>query len=294
MSLDNQDKQEVVPRTLVQKITRNTYSDWESEKQLEVHNIECTIQWWAYQFFAERNNHLVLVKDKIDPNMDIKVVKFVPWDESDYLEVVIEWETFKWEIGYSNKNKFLAVYSESPHVKPWVIIHAPTKIWTGFNKVTIDDKNIEKYRYRKLVFTSIEFSNEDCYLWSYDKKWFHEVSDTQSSGSFYKYAVTAILSGVIWYSANNLSVTSNDIQNFASETRQSVTNTLSTEEEKTFSIAASKAWYIRQLESYDITDFDASKFPKEWAKAGDKLFITYSGDKLIKMINQRWEIIYAL
>jgi hypothetical protein len=71
-----------------------------------------------------------------------------------------------------------------------------------------------------------------------------DLSVEKSSGNV-KAIVAAIISAGLTYGAmtmnkNDFNSSVLDIQDFASETRQSVTNTLSTEEEKTFSIAASK------------------------------------------------------
>ena len=34
---------------------------------------------------TNENDIIVLVKDKVDENLGVQVIKFVPWDESDYL-----------------------------------------------------------------------------------------------------------------------------------------------------------------------------------------------------------------
>jgi hypothetical protein len=71
-----------------------------------------------------------------------------------------------------------------------------------------------------------------------------DLSVEKSSGNV-KAIVAAIISAGLTYGAmtmnkNDFNSSVLDIQDFASETRQSVTNTLSIEEEKTFSVAASK------------------------------------------------------
>ncbi len=297
MSLNKQEVVQEAPKTLVQSVTRKTYSDGESEKTLEVYNIEWNIKNGAYQFFTANNNHIVLVRDKVDEKLDVQVIKFIPWDESDYLEVSIEWEIFKWDIQFTNK-KMLALTAQSEHIKPGVTIHIPKKIWQDFNKVEIDEKNIEKYKYRKLIFSSIDFSNDECDLGTYDKDWFHEITESASKTSWnIKGIIWAILWAWIMYWAQNLD--SNDIdsssssfRDFAAETRNSVQETLLTEKEKTFSTPASSQWYIKQLKSLGITDFNESKISKKWAIYWDMLTITRKWNKLIKMVNNEWEIIY--
>ena len=298
MSLNNQENTQEVPKTLVQSVTRKTYSDGESEKTLEVYNIEWNIKNGAYQFFTANNNHIVLVRDKVDENLDVQVIKFIPWDESDYLEVSIDGEIFKWEIQFTNK-KMLALSAESEHIKPWVIIHIPKKIWQDFNKVEIDEKNIEKYKYRKLIFSSIDFSNDECDLGSYDKDWFHEITESASKTSWnIKWIIWAILWAWIMYWAQNLN--SNDIDSssssfreFAAETRNKVSDSL-----KSSKISYKKIpvipnlWALTILENIGISDFDASIVKDIVLIKWDMITVTYKWNKLISMKNQNGREFY--
>ena len=298
MSLNNQETSQEVPKTLVQSVIRKTYSDGESEKTLEVYNIEWNIINGAYQFFTANNNHIVLVRDKVDENLDVQVIKFIPWDESDYLEVSIDGEIFKWEIQFTNK-KMLALTAESEHIKPWVTIHIPKKIWQDFNKVEIDEKNIEKYKYRKLIFSSIDFSNDECDLGSYDKDWFHEITESASKTSWnIKWIIWAILWAWIMYWAQNLD--SNDIDSssssfreFAAETKNKVSDSL-----KSSKISSKKIpvipnlWALTILENIGISDFDASIVNDIVLIKWDMITVTYNWDKLISMKNQNGHEFY--
>ena len=298
MSLNNQETSQEVPKTLVQSVTRKTYSDGESEKTLEVYNIEWNIINGAYQFFTANNNHIVLVRDKVDENLDVQVIKFIPWDESDYLEVSIDGEIFKWEIQFTNK-KMLALSAESEHIKPWVTIHIPKKIWQDFNKVEIDEKNIEKYKYRKLIFSSIDFSNDECDLGSYDKDWFHEITESASKTSWnIKWIIWAILWAWIMYWAQNLD--SNDIDSssssfreFAAETRNKVSDSLKSSKVSSKNIpVVPNLWALTILQNIGISDFDASIVNDIVLIKWDMITVTYNWDKLISMKNQNGHEFY--
>ena len=298
MSLNNQETVQEVPKTLVQSVTRNTYSDGESKKTLEVYNIEWNIKKWAYQFFTANNNHIVLVKDKVDENLDVQVIKFVPWDESDYLEVSIDWEIFKWEIQFTNK-KMLALFAESEHIKPGVFIHVPNKLGTGFNKIEIDEKNIEKYKYRKLIFSAIDFSNDECDLGSYDKDWFHEITESTSKTSWnIKWIIWAILWAWIMYwvqnlDSNDIDSSSSSFREFASETKSKVSASLNNNESETINVSViSWLWAITILNNNGITDYNKSIVDDIKLFKWDMLTITYTWNKLISMKNQNGHEFY--
>lgn len=298
MSLNNQDNVQEVPKTLVQSVTRKTYSDGESEKTLEVYNIEWNIKNWAYQFFTAKNNHIVLVKDKVDENLEVQVIKFIPWDESDFLEVSIDWEIFKWDIQFTNK-KMLALSAESEHIKPGVFIHVPNKLWTGFNKVEIDEKNIEKYKYRKLIFSSIDFSNDECELGTYDKDWFHEITESVSKTSWnIKWIIWAILWAWIMYWAQNLNSSdidssSSSFREFAAETKNKVSDSLKSSKNSSTNIpVVSWLWALTILQNKGISDFDASIVNDIVLIKWDMITVTYNWDKLISMKNQNGHEFY--
>lgn len=305
MSLDNSQEyhetQEKAPEIVLKykQATVDEYGNIQGEPILQ--NCSATIRSGILHKFnkAEWNSGFITQQDVKLKNEELKVVSFNPSNWS--IECEVDGLLFKWNVEpYYKNNKYVwfIVYSKSDLVTSW------STIKKGLKKIKITDENISNFN-RYIIFDLMDFHTDNINLGRLYNDSFEnlyaineDLSVEKSSGNV-KAIVAAIISAGLTYGAmtmnkNDFNSSVLDIQDFASETRQSVTNTLSIEEEKTFSVAASKVWYIRQLESYDITDFDASKFPKEWAKAGDKLFITYSGDKLIKMINQRWEIIYAL